>query len=88
MEYRYKTMNTCCKEITFNINGDVISNVKFLGGGCPGNLQAIPKLVEGMTVGEIESKLSNINCGLKGTSCAKELSKAVVKAYNELFIKS
>ena len=30
---------------------------KFLGGGCPGNLQAIPKLVEGMTVSDVANGL-------------------------------
>lgn len=84
MEYIYKTKNTCARIIKFDIEGDVIRNVEFLGGGCPGNLQALPKLVEGMTVSEIENKLSGINCGGRGTSCADQLSKAVKEAYKNL----
>ena len=82
MKYNYKTENTCAKEIEFDLNGNVVTNVKFLKGGCPGNLQAVPKLVEGMTVEEIESKIGGIICGFRGTSCANELSKAVRKAYD------
>lgn len=82
MKYVYKTSNTCCKEIVFDIEDNIIRNVEFLGGGCPGNLKAIPKLVEGMTVGEINEKLGNIKCGFKNTSCAGELAKAVVEASN------
>lgn len=84
MEYIYKTKNTCARTIKFDIEGDVITNVEFLGGGCPGNLQALPKLVEGMSVSEIENKLSGINCGGRGTSCADQLSRAVKEAYENL----
>lgn len=83
MKCSYKTQNTCCKLIEFDLNGDIVTNVQFLGGGCPGNLQALPKLVEGMTVKEIENKLSGITCGIRGTSCADQLSKAVTKSYEE-----
>jgi len=83
MKYKYKTTNTCSKEIEFDINDDVITNVKYLGGGCPGNLQALPRLVEGMTVNEIEKRLGGINCGFRGTSCANELVKAVKEAYQK-----
>lgn len=81
MKYSYKTTNTCAKTIEFEINDNIISNVKFLGGGCPGNLKALPKLVEGLSVAEISSKLKGINCGIRGTSCADQLAKAVKEAY-------
>ena len=83
MKYNYKTQNTCAQEIEFTLEGNVVTNVKFLYGGCPGNLQALPRLVEGMTVEEIEEKLGGINCAGKGTSCADQLAKAVRKAYEE-----
>ena len=81
MEHTYKTNNTCSKIIKFDLNDDIVTNVEFLGGGCPGNLQALPKLVEGMSVSEIKNKLENIMCGFRGTSCANELVKAVCEAY-------
>ena len=83
MKYRYKTQNICAQEIEFTIEGNVITEVRFLGGGCPGNLQALPRLVEGMTVDEIQEKIGGIMCGLKGTSCADQLAKAVRQAYEE-----
>ena len=84
MEYAYETENTCARRITFTLKGNIVTNVQFLEGGCPGNLQALPKLVDGMTVEEIEEKISGIICGRRGTSCADQLAKAVKKAYEEL----
>ena len=63
-------------------NDNIITNIKFIGG-CPGNLNALSKLLEGQTVGYIEEKLSGNLCGMRGTSCADQLSKAVRKAYEE-----
>ena len=83
MEYIFKTENTCAKKIRFTLEGNKVTNVKFLEGGCPGNLQALPRLVEGMTVEEIEKRIGGIMCGIKGTSCADQLAKAVRKAYEE-----
>lgn len=82
MEYTYKTQGTCASKITFDLDGDVVTNVKYYGG-CNGNLQGISKLVEGMTVDEIEAKLSGIRCGFKNTSCPDQLVKAVKMAYSE-----
>ncbi len=83
MEYIYETENTCSKKISFELNGNIVTNVKYMGGGCPGNLQAVPKLVEGLTAEEIEKRIGGITCGFRGTSCANELAKAVRKAYDE-----
>lgn len=83
MKYTFETENTCSKIIEFELDGNVVKEVKFLGGGCPGNLQALPKLVENMTVEEIEKRLSGIMCGKRGTSCADQLARAVRKAYEQ-----
>lgn len=82
MNYTYKTKGTCSVQISFDINDDVITNIEFLGG-CPGNLSALSKLLEGQTVDYIEEKLSGNQCGMRVTSCADQLSKAVRKAYEE-----
>lgn len=81
MTYTYKTQGTCSSQITFDLDGNVVTNVKYYGG-CNGNLQGISKLVEGLTVEEIEKKLGGIRCGFKSTSCPDQLAKAVRKAYN------
>ncbi len=77
--YDYVTQGTCSKVISLDLEGNVVHNVSFFGG-CDGNLKALPILVEGMTVEEIEAKLGGIQCGRRGTSCADQLSKAVREA--------
>lgn len=80
MKYTYETQSVCSKAIEFELDGNVVKNVKFYGG-CNGNLKAISKLVEGQTVEYIEEKLKGNLCGIKGTSCADQLAIAVRQAY-------
>jgi uncharacterized protein (TIGR03905 family) len=80
MVYQYKTKGTCSVQIDVELDGNVVKNVKFYGG-CHGNLQAIPKLVEGLTVEQVEEKISGISCNGKGTSCGDQLAKACRAAY-------
>ena len=82
MTYTYKTKGTCSTQIEVELDGVVVKNVKFTGG-CPGNLQAIPSLVEGMTVDEVERRISGIKCGMKSTSCGDQLAKALREAYEQ-----
>ena len=81
MTYTYVPKGICPNKITFDIDGDKITKISF-NGGCNGNLKAISKLVDGMTVDEIESKLKGNTCGMKNTSCADQLAQAVREAYN------
>ncbi len=83
MDYTYKTKMVCSKEISFHIEGNVITNVKFLGG-CNGNLKAVAKLVDGMTVEDIEAKLKGNTCGMRPTSCADQLCIAIREAYDSI----
>ena len=78
--YDYVTENTCSQVISMDLDGDVVHNIRFMGG-CNGNLKAIPILVEGWTVAQIEEKLSGILCGRRPTSCADQLARAVRAAY-------
>lgn len=82
MEYIYKTENTCSSEIKLDLEGNVVRNIVFTGG-CNGNLKAIPILVDGWTVEQIEEKCKGITCGRRPTSCADQLALAVRKAYEE-----
>ena len=83
MRYNYKTEMVCSRMISFDIDGNVITNVSFQGG-CNGNLKAISKLVNGWTVEKIEEYLAGNTCGFKPTSCADQLAKAVRQAYTEI----
>ena len=82
MDYKYKTRMVCSTEINFTLDGDKVHNVSFKGG-CNGNLKAVSKLVDGMTVEEIESILGGNTCNGRPTSCADQLAIAVRQAYDE-----
>lgn len=82
MHYEYYTKGTCSRKIEFDINDDIITNIKF-EGGCDGNLKAISKLVDGWSYDAIVSKLSGNLCGFRNTSCADQLSKAVLEAHEK-----
>ena len=79
MHYNYKTNGVCAVAIEFDIDGGIVTNVKFTGG-CNGNLKAISKLVDGKSADEINAVLAGNTCGMKGTSCADQLAKAVIAA--------
>ncbi len=83
MQFQYKTKGTCSQAIQFDIEEDVVKNISFYGG-CNGNLKAIAKLVDGMTVDEIEKKLKGNTCGFRSTSCADQLAVAVREAANKM----
>ena len=80
MHYKYICKGTCSQVIDFDIEGNVVSNIKFLGG-CNGNLKAISKLVDGWTVEKIEQYLKGNTCGYRPTSCADQLALGVREAY-------
>ncbi|MBO5303794.1 MAG: TIGR03905 family TSCPD domain-containing protein [Lachnospiraceae bacterium] len=74
-KFTYRTKGTCSSMIELELDGNIVHNVKFTGG-YDGNLKAIPALVEGMTVEEIEKRISGIKCGFKNTSCGDQLALA------------
>lgn len=74
----YNTTGICAKEINFDLEDGIVRNVKF-NGGCPGNLQAISSLLEGMPADEVVKKLKGITCGAKTTSCTDQLATALLE---------
>jgi uncharacterized protein (TIGR03905 family) len=80
--FTYYTKGVCSKKITFDIEGNVIRNVKFYAG-CDGNLKGISKLIEGMTVNDVINKLKGIKCKDKNTSCPDQLACALEEAIGE-----
>ena len=59
MTYEFTPSGVCSQKITFELDGDLVKNVKFTGG-CNGNLKGIGALVEGMKKDEVIEKLSGI----------------------------
>lgn len=72
----YKPQGVCSSAISFDVQNGCLRTVRF-EDGCPGNLQAIQALVEGMKVEDVIARLRGISCGDKGTSCADQLVKAI-----------
>lgn len=77
--YEYKTKDTCAQMIRFDLDGNKVYNISFLGG-CNGNLKAIATLLEGKSVEEITGALLGNTCGRRSTSCADQLARAVKQA--------
>jgi uncharacterized protein (TIGR03905 family) len=78
----YRPHGVCPAEISFDLDGDTVHNVRFLGG-CPGNLKAISKVTEGWTVAQIVEMFRGNTCGNKPTSCVDQLAAAVQEAYEK-----
>ncbi len=81
-DYTYDTERTCAKKINFSIDEEGrLHNVSFVGG-CPGNLPAIGKLIEGQDAKKVADILRGNPCGARGTSCADQLAIAIDKNVN------
>lgn len=78
MTYTYKTKGTCSSNIELEVEDGIVKDIAFWGG-CNGNLQGLSRLVAGMQVKEVISRLEGIRCGdvrlLVRTSCVKHCTK-------------
>lgn len=79
--YTYTPSGVCARQISFAVENGKLHNVKFVGG-CPGNLLAIGKLLEGADARQTAALLAGNDCGGKGTSCADQLARAITQAIN------
>lgn len=81
MHFDYTPRGVCSRAIHIDLadDGKTIEAVSF-EGGCNGNLKAVSKLVAGHEVDEIVGILSGNTCGPRPTSCADQLSRALVEA--------
>ena len=79
MKVEYIPSGICSKKITFDIEDGRIYNLKFMGG-CPGNLGALVRLLEGSDAVRTAEILRGNQCGNKGTSCADQLAIAIEEA--------
>ena len=57
----FKPNNVCAREMTIEYENGVITHVSVIGG-CNGNLQGLCRLIEGMKVEDVISKLKGIKC--------------------------
>ena len=82
MQYKFTPSGVCSMQITFDMENDIVTNVKFLGG-CAGNTQGVARLCEGRDANELVEILEGIKCGYKGTSCPDQLAQAIKTALAE-----
>lgn len=78
MRYTYQTQGTCSQLINLEVEDGIINDVSFVGG-CSGNLQGISKLIKGMKIDDVITRLEGIRCGYKSTSCPDQLCQALRK---------
>ena len=76
MEYRYYPKGVCSIEMVFDIEDDIVKGLRVVSG-CNGNLQGIAKLVKGMKIEDVATKLEGIECDGRRTSCPDQISKAL-----------
>ena len=79
MHYTYTPTGVHSKSIEFDIEENIVKNVKIIGG-CDGNNQGMAAQAEGRTTDDVIRLLSGIPCGKKPTSCPDQLAKAVAEA--------
>lgn len=80
--YEYITKGVCSRKIEFDIEGNVVKNVRFFSG-CNGNTQGVSRLVEGMDANEAVRRLKGIDCNGRGTSCPDQLATAISEVINK-----
>ena len=62
-------MGVCSSALQYDITDDGrVTGIRF-AGGCPGNLEAVARLAEGLPAEAVISRLEGIQCGSKPTSC-------------------
>jgi uncharacterized protein (TIGR03905 family) len=74
--YIFKTQGVCPPEIHFKISRGVLSDIRFVGGGCPGNAYLVSQLLNGREASDVLQLLSGIACR-NGTSCPDQLACAI-----------
>jgi uncharacterized protein (TIGR03905 family) len=75
----YPTRGVCPPEIHFKLNNGNLEEIRFVGGGCPGNAELAARLLEGKPLAEALEYLAGIDCR-NGTSCPDQLATAVTAA--------
>ncbi len=82
MKYEYIPNGVCSRKIIYTINNDIVENIEVVNG-CPGNLLGINELCKGQNIDDIISRLENIKCGFKNTSCPDQIAKGLIKYKKE-----
>ncbi len=85
VKFFYKPEGTCSKDISFEVENNIIRNVRFQRG-CSGGLRAICRLIEGKDIDDVIKVFQGIKCRGKDTSCPDQLAEALL-GYKEQYDK-
>ncbi len=77
----YQTRGVCSQLMEIDVEDGIVLDFR-PKGGCDGNLKGISRLVKGMPIDEVISRLEGLTCGFKSTSCPDQLAQAL-KSYKE-----
>lgn len=82
MRYTCKTNGVCSKEISFDLNDGIVTDINFVGG-CPGNLKMISKILDGWKIEDIIKICKGNLCGARNTSCSDQLALVLEEVANK-----
>ena len=74
--FTFRPKGVCSQLFEISVEDDKIVSFSAVGG-CNGNLQGIGRLIAGMPVDEVISRLEGVCCGFKNTSCPDQLVHAL-----------
>ena len=81
--YTYRPKGVCSQQMNITVEDGKIRDLEVIGG-CNGNLKGLGRLITGMPVDEVISRLEGIRCGYKDTSCPDQLARALQKLKSEM----
>lgn len=79
--FEYTPKGVCSSKIIYSIDGDIVIDVKVIGG-CPGNSLGVRSLLKNQSIDYIIEKLEDIKCGNKTTSCPDQIAQGL-KEYKQ-----
>ncbi|GHU45835.1 TSCPD domain-containing protein [Clostridia bacterium] len=76
MKYEYTPEGVCARKMIFTVTNGVVEDLEFVGG-CNGNGKGIASLVKGQKVEDIITKLEDIKCAGRISSCPAQFAAAL-----------
>lgn len=76
MNYEYTPKGVCAKKMTFQIENNIVKDMKVVGG-CPGNSLGVRAFCIGKDIDTIIDALKGIKCAVRPTSCPDQIARAL-----------
>ena len=76
MNYEYTPKGVCAKKMTFQIENNIVNDMKVVGG-CSGNSLCVRAFCIGKDIATIIDALKGIKCAVRPTSCPDQIARAL-----------